>query len=204
MKKLDIQDPLKSYSDLEVPIFSKNQIDAHLVHHKKYYDNLCIILDQQKFNNWNIEELLKYTSGSTYNTVAQYWYHNLFWDNLVRTGEENSLMTRDLLDLVNKNYTSVENLKSSFVTAAVNHFGSGWISLNLKKDSNTCNNSLVLKTYRDAETSSDQDLSRPLLVIDLWEHSYYLDFKYDKKQYLEKIWDCVNWSVVGARLIRAI
>ena len=98
-----------------------------------------------------------------------------------------------LSEAIRRQWGSFENFRRVFSQAAVSLFGSGWVWL--AKDAQ---GDLVILQ----ESNAGNPLSRgcvPLLGFDVWEHSYYLDYQNKRADYVEKLWDIVDWDIVGAR-----
>jgi Fe-Mn family superoxide dismutase len=98
------------------------------------------------------------------------------------------------LDLINRDFGSLEAFKEIFLDAAAGLFGSGWVWLSL----NT-NGELVLESFSNA---GNPLLSGhiPLLSCDVWEHAYYIDYRNDRLLYLQKWWELIDWDFVSHNL----
>lgn len=200
LTSLKVEDPLIKYRAFSTNCLTEEQIKTHLKHHKKYYDTTVKILDHPLFKDWSLEQLLSLSGHSLYNNAAQYYYHNMYWDNLI---ESNNLEDCSLKTLKNKTlgqnlekiYNTEEALKKEFIEKSMAHFGSGWfvISVDLKDPSE-----LEFKTYLNAQLPIKEN-KIAILVIDLWEHAYYVNYKNDKLAYLNSVWDELNWCVINNR-----
>lgn len=191
----------KILSPDEVPIaaqypnlFSKAQVTAHTKHHWNYYR----VLKEQVISNYGIKykPLIAYTHliRAHQACAGQLWYHNTFWANL--TNEETSIGLETKKAIIQA-YGSVESLKNCFISTATNHFSNGWYVLGFHRHYPP---SLRCVTFKDGDTPMQHNIY-PLLVIDLWEHSYYVDYPAEKTEYLKKVWDKINWDAVEQRLI---
>ena len=98
-----------------------------------------------------------------------------------------------LLEMIDRDFGSLDAFKDQFSSLAGKHFGSGWAWL-LKE-----NGKLVLKDFHDADTPADLEAT-PLLTLDVWEHSYYIDHRNDRAGFIKGFWDHVNWDFVSKQL----
>jgi Fe-Mn family superoxide dismutase len=152
---------------------------------------------------------------SLFNNAAQIWNHDFFWNCFSEKATSNSLnnesavsvINEGLMDLINGSFGSFEQFKSEFSNAAASHFGSGWCWL-LKHSSNDGNvfgsaasagkteNTLVIQCTANAENPLMHGFS-PLFVCDLWEHAYYVDYRNNRLQYIQNMWNFINWNFVN-------
>ena len=122
----------------------------------------------------------------------QAWNHTFFWMGLTpNSTEPGGEVTR----AVQAQFGSLENLKKRFVETAAGLFGSGWTWL-VVNDSNQID---VVNT-RNGDNPLCFNNSYPLWTCDIWEHAYYIDYRNQRKDYLEKIWSKVNWEFVAENL----
>lgn len=113
--------------------------------------------------------------------------HNLLFPQYMAASTSNE-PTGPGLELINKHFKSFENFKKKFQEVAMGIQGSGWVYLAKDGEIKTITNHAIR-----------QDI---VLLIDWWEHAWALDYKWDKKKYLENQWKIINWNVVGARVGR--
>lgn len=117
--------------------------------------------------------------------------HNLWWENL-RSPYEQSAPPRAVTDLFGG---SAAALEKEIFSEGKKLMGNGWVALSqLKRNSKRADVHVV--TNHDYNWS----LYRPLLLIDLWEHAFYLDYEYERDEYARRIYECVNWDVVAGRI----
>ena len=107
---------------------------------------------------------------------------------------ESSTPSKELLDLLNRDFGSFEAFKEIFLESAAGLFGSGWVwlSMNTKGE-------LVLESHSNAGNPLLNG-NKPLLTCDVWEHAYYIDYRNARADYLEKWWGLVNWDFVSQNL----
>jgi Fe-Mn family superoxide dismutase len=127
-----------------------------------------------------------------YNNAAQAWNHDFFWRSMRPGGAKPpSALTR----LISREFGSQAGFKEAFVKAGANHFGSGWLWLVLR------GRTLRLGTTHDARNFLTRRAITPLLVCDLWEHAYYLDFQNERGAYLGAWFDQVaDWTFADRNL----
>ncbi|KAH0829673.1 Superoxide dismutase [Mn], mitochondrial [Fonsecaea pedrosoi] len=180
--------------------YSLDIMDLHYNrHHRAYITNLNAALGAQAeaaaANNLvkqlELQAAINFNAGGHIN-------HTLFWESLApaSSGLNNlsaSAVAPTLSDAITKRWGSVDAFKAAFESSALAIQGSGWQWL--VQDPQT-------KTL-ELTTSKDQDLPKGgkgiVLGVDMWEHAYYLQYFNNKKEYLNKIWDVVNWQVAEKR-----
>lgn len=171
------------------PAISKETLDFHYgKHHKGYVDNLNKLIRDTHYEDMSLVQIVQASKGTIFNNAAQVWNHEFQWKCLT---PEQSQMPEDLEQLISRYWGSVEVFETEFKTKAAKHFGSGWAWLCQHPDG-----SLFTQTSPDAETPIVDPLITPLLVVDLWEHAYYIDYRNDRKEYLDKVWSIINWQFV--------
>lgn len=168
------------YDDLE-PIISKETFDEHYSHHYKGYLRKTNKLINGMYKDKNLKEIIKSTKQQDlYNNAAQVWNHEFYWNSLTT---ETVKPSKNLTDIIKKSCHSIPSLKNKIIEEGNKHFGSGWIWAIKKKDQ------IEIITTSNAEIPKN-----PLMTIDIWEHAYYLDYKYNKNQYLKNIIKLINWN----------
>ncbi|PQM26029.1 superoxide dismutase [Fe] [Sphingopyxis lindanitolerans] len=126
-----------------------------------------------------------------FNQVGQIWNHGFYWLGLSPVA---SAPTGELLVLIERDFGSTADLVAALKSEAAGHFGSGWAALNL------CDGRLQIASYHDADTPIAHG-AVPLLIIDVWEHAYYIDYRNARPSYLDAILEtAVNWDFVAANL----
>ena len=185
----------------ELP-YAKNALEPHISeetinfhygkHHQSYVDNLNKLSAGTKFENMELEEVIKNSEGGIFNNSAQVYNHTFYWNCMAENawGEANW----KIAELINEMYWDFENFKEKFSTSAANNFGSGWTWLVLNTE-----NKLEIVNTSNAGTVITTD-KKPLLVIDIWEHAYYVDTRNARPKYIENFWNLVNWDFVNENL----
>ena len=180
------------------PHMSRDTIDLHYgKHHQTYVDNLNKFVAGTEYENMNLRDIVKNSyenNRSIFNNAAQNLNHILFWNCMSRFKVN---MPETLEETLVRELTSLDDARGKFIDLGLKQFGSGWVWI-VKKDGgldivNTPNgvNPIVFG-------------QEPILGADVWEHSYYVDYKNDRKTYLETFWDeLVNWDYVNVQLQQA-
>ncbi|MDE2738434.1 MAG: superoxide dismutase, partial [Paracoccaceae bacterium] len=122
----------------------------------------------------------------------QHWNHCQFWEMM---GPGNSAMPSELESAIVDNFGSVDSFKENFVASGVGQFGSGWVWLVKDKDGSL----KITKTENGVNPLCFGQTA--LLGCDVWEHSYYIDFRNKRPAYLANFLDnLVNWENVANRM----
>ncbi|WP_422000746.1 superoxide dismutase [Reyranella sp.] len=183
--------------DALAPVISANTISFHHgKHHKAYVDNLNNLIKGTPYAELTLGEIIKKSAKDDkakgiFNNSAQVWNHTFYWHSMnAKAGAPAGKIKQALQD----SFGSVEEFQKAFKAAAVGQFGSGWAWL-VAKDGK-----LAIETTSNADTPLAHG-GKPLLVADVWEHAYYLDFQNRRpdhvQAWLEKL---VNWSFAEENL----
>lgn len=187
------------------PVLSKDLVDLHYnKHHKKYVDELNKAIGELKeaLPKKDLVKILQLQTAIAFNGGGHI-NHCLYWENLSPVKEEGGKLPAEdspFYKQIIHDWGSFDALKEYFSKKTAEIHGSGWGWLVFDK--------AVKKTAY--EESSDQDNIMmlkpdkiPLLVIDIWEHAFYVDYKNVKMDYLKNIWKIVNWKVAQERFMKA-
>ncbi|TRX35588.1 superoxide dismutase [Flavobacterium restrictum] len=183
--------------DALAPNLSAVALEMHYSkHYLTYTNNLNKALAGTPLENLTIEEVLaKLDLNNTElrNNAGGYYNHSLFWKSMApKSGGE----PKDTLAAaITKDFGSYTNFETVFKDEASKQFGSGWIWLVVDKSgklqvTNTANQDNPL--MRNALIPGT-----PILALDVWEHAYYLDYQYKRKNYIDAFFTVINWKVVG-------
>jgi len=190
---------------LEPAISAATFAQHHAGHHKAYVDKLNLLAGEEDLADASLLAIIRETAdadpdevseqvsaGDIFVHAAQHFNHAFYWKSLSPAGGEPA---GELLELINRDFESVDALKAEMVAAGVDHFASGWVWL-VANDGE-----LAVFSTHDAQCPViDEDL-KPLLVIDLWEHAYYLDHQRARKAYLEAVVaNHLNWAFAAQAL----
>jgi Fe-Mn family superoxide dismutase len=184
------------YESLAPTMSSDTLHTHHDKHHKAYVDKANDLAPKAGLGDRPLEdvarEAFKTGDKKLFNNAAQAWNHAFFWECMTPKFAAPSAALKAAFD---KAFGSVEALKAAFVDEGVNHFASGWVWIVTGAEG------LKVISTHDAEDTLIREGLTPLLVCDLWEHAYYLDYKNDRKGFLEKWFDTVaNWAFAEHQL----
>jgi len=186
-----------SYKALR-PFLSEKQLKIHHTnHHKAYTDNTNKILKQiQTARKKKQKTDMKNTLKSLGFNLGGHILHEKFWENLAQKGKGGKL-GKKLQKAINKEFGTFQQFKQEFSSAAKSIEGSGWAALSYCKK----NNKLLIMQI-EKHNLNIYPMFQLLLVLDMWEHAYYLDYKNDKGKYIEKFWNHINWNKINKRFGR--
>jgi|TARA_R110000803_G_scaffold72187_1_gene135751 Fe-Mn family superoxide dismutase len=195
--KFTLMDLPYDRKDLE-PLMGRETLDTHYgKHHQAYVDKLNDLIKGTEYESMSLKEIIvasRDNDDSIFNNAAQNWNHIIFWQSMTDDYQE---PTQVLKDKIEDAFESIDKFKSEFVDAGMKRFGSGWVFLVMEKGK------LVWKTYSNADNPVGEDIN-VLLSCDVWEHTYYLDYKNDRKKFLETfINDMINYKFVELRLLES-
>ncbi|MGP1485757.1 MAG: superoxide dismutase [Fe] [Campylobacter sp.] len=157
----------------------------HGKHHQTYVNNLNNLIKGTHFENADLFEIVTKSSGGIFNNAAQVYNHDFYWDCIAKKSQMSAEFKARLDD-------DFANFKDEFIKAATTLFGSGWTWLVY----NPASKKLEIKQTSNAQTPITDNLI-PLLVVDVWEHAYYIDHKNARAAYLEKFFENINWEFVS-------
>ncbi|STP13181.1 superoxide dismutase (Fe) [Helicobacter mustelae] len=161
----------------------------HGKHHQTYINNLNNLIKDSQFANSCLFEIITKSSGGIFNNAAQVYNHDFYWDCI--TPEKTSI-SQELKTAIEKEFGCTNTFKEKFLTSATTLFGSGWCWLVY----DVANRKLEIIQTSNAATPVTQN-KVPLLVVDVWEHAYYVDHKNARPVYLEKFYEHINWEFVS-------
>jgi len=192
---------------LELPDlpFAKDALEPHMsantlgFHHGKHHNAYVVkgneLLEDAGLSADNLEALVieaAKVGGGLFNNVGQHYNHSFFWNSISANGGGEP--TGAIADAINASFGSFENFKKEFVAGGVGQFGSGWVWLVADGDT------LKITKSANAETPLTDGL-KPLLVCDVWEHAYYLDFQNRRPDFLASFIDnLANWDFANQNL----
>jgi Fe-Mn family superoxide dismutase len=186
-----------AYDALAPTISDKTLRFHHDKHHATYVKTLNELLGAKAGDGRALEDVVRDAAASgekkLFNNAAQAWNHGFFWECMTPKATPPSGALADALDT---SFGGLAGLKKLFVTEGAGHFGSGWVWL-VSDGSGKLN----VRSTHDADDIITREGVTPLIVCDLWEHAYYLDYQNDRKAFLEKWFDAAaNWSFAGDQL----
>ena len=191
--------PKLNYSKASLsPIMSEETLDLHHgKHHQTYITNLNKLIKNTEMSKMSLEEIIINSSKDKskvgiFNNASQHWNHVMFWKCMKPGG--GGAMPEKLKKKIVSDFGNIEEFKKQFIQAGITQFGSGWCWLSIN------NNKLVISKTPNAENTLIQNM-KPILCCDLWEHSYYVDYRNRRPEYLENFYEkLVNWEFVESQL----
>lgn len=181
------------FKDLEPNIDEETMYTHYNKHYNAYTENLNNSLEHlPEFKDMDIISILKnIKEDNNYymairNNGGGYLNHSMYFDMLT---PKSTPLPNKLEEKINEDFTNFDNFKSEIISKGLSHFGSGWVWVILENDK--------LKII----TTNNQDNpymfgKTPIMGIDLWEHAYYLKYKNLRKDYLENIFNVIDWNIV--------
>lgn len=186
------QPKLPYAQDALAPVISPLTIEYHYGKHEKaYIETLNKLIEGTEYANMPLEEIIVKSDGKLFNNASQAWNHIFYFFQFSPDGLKEP--SGKLRDKIEHQYGSFESFQKQFEEAGTTLFGSGWVWL-----AADANDNLFIIQGKNAENPLTQGL-RPLLVFDVWEHAYYLDYQNLRANYLHKLWDIVDWDVIEMR-----
>lgn len=196
--------PLKySYDSLEPYIDKDTMTIHHDKHHKTYVDNLNkALIDHSEFQGRKVEWLLQNLSKipevirtQVKNHGGGHYNHSFFWNCL----KKNTKPRGEILQAIVRDFGGYEGFITKFKQAAVSHFGSGWAWLVLNPETKKLE---IMQTHDQESPISHGKI--PLLVVDVWEHAYYLKYQNRRMDYVEAFPNVINWEHVEENFVNAL
>jgi Fe-Mn family superoxide dismutase len=182
------------------PNYLKSTMEFHYgKHHNTYVTKLNAALEGTGHENVAIEELLTGLKTKDFpadkrqaviNHGGGHYNHTLFWNILGPNSTEEP--SGELAEQINKDFGSFTEFKEKFATNATNLFGSGWTWLTVKKDG-----SLQIENTANQDNCLMDSDRKPILVLDVWEHAYYLEHQNLRPNFITIFWKMVNWKQVA-------
>ncbi|MCU9809773.1 superoxide dismutase [Paraclostridium sp. AKS46] len=183
------------FNELE-PYIDAKTVEIHYGKHlQTYVNNLNNLLKgyEDIFDGKSLEELLKNVSDlpeeirqGVINQGGGVYNHNLYFSIL--SPKASLVPEGNLLEKINQTFGNVDNLKDELSKKAIAQFGSGYASLLMDRNKN-----LFIKSTSNQDTNL-QDGLVPILTIDVWEHAYYLKYQNLRADYVNNIWNIIDWK----------
>jgi Fe-Mn family superoxide dismutase len=190
-----VQPPLPYAPDALAPAISARTVDFHYnKHHKGYFTNLAKLVAGTALAQATLEDIILATAAkpetrATFNNAAQAYNHNLYWQSLTPKG---SAPSAALDAAITRDFGSRAALETELGKAAVGQFGSGWAWLAADGAK------LKVVATSNAGTPLTEGMT-PLLVIDVWEHAYYLDEQNRRADYVSAVLPLLDWAGASQR-----
>lgn len=180
------------YSKTALGFISESTLNFHHgKHFQAYVDTTNKLVAGSNYEGKSLLDIMCSSEGPLFNNAAQAWNHGFYFDCICAEKKE---PTGKLLELINENFGSLDEFKQKFSASAVGNFGSGWTWL-----VHTGGNKLkIINTSNAANPIVDG--FTPILVVDVWEHAYYIDYQNRRADYVKDFLDHVDWDFVASQL----
>ena len=194
IKKIELPPLPYSYDALE-PVISKKIMELHHdKHHAGYVKGANAALEKlEKFRKGEIEIPVRAVLRDLSFHMNGHILHTIFWPNM-REPQDDNKPGGKIEDLIVKSFGSFEAFKKEFGQAAKTVEGVGWAILAVDNDEN------LYVTQIEKHNLMHIASLKPILVLDVWEHAYYLDYLNDRGSYVNNWWKVVNWDDVEKRI----
>ncbi|MBI3026633.1 superoxide dismutase [Candidatus Woesearchaeota archaeon] len=191
-----------AYNALEPYIDELTMTIHHTKHHQAYIDKLNGAIKGTKFENIDVDELIKKLNDvpenirtAVRNHGGGHSNHTFFWEIMAPDagGEPHG----NVAEAIESTFGTFDKFKEEFTNAGLNRFGSGWAWLVV--------NSGKLEVYSTANQDSPiMEGKTPILGVDVWEHAYYILYKSARVEYLKNFWNVINWRQVEENYKKAV
>jgi len=188
------------YDSFEPYIDEETMIIHHLKHHNGYIEKLNMAIENYpELKEKTTEELLSNLDAvpeeirtAVRNNGGGHLNHSFFWELL----KKDTTPSGKILAEINLTFESFDNFKEKFLKSAISVFGSGWTWLVL-------NDGTLEITNTSGHDNPIMEGKTPLMVIDMWEHAYYLKFQNEKSEYVTSFFNVINWEKVNENFMEA-
>ncbi|MFL5298555.1 MAG: superoxide dismutase [Phenylobacterium sp.] len=184
------------YDALEPAVSADTLQFHHDKHHRAYVEKTNALAAKAGLQDRSLEDLVRQASSTgdktLFNNAAQAWNHAFFWNCMT---PDRGAPSGKLAQAIERAFGGLDAFKDAFVEEGVGHFASGWVWLVAGSDR------LKVISTHDADDTLVRDGLFPLLVCDLWEHAYYLDYQNDRQAFLERwVNETANWDFAARQL----
>lgn len=182
------------FDSLEPEMDAKTVEEHYSKHHRGYVDKLNGVIEgndklKDKDVEWilsNLDSVSSEIKQKVINFAGGVYNHNFFWSILGKEKSPSGVISEE----VNKKFGSYDKFVAEFTEKAMGVFGSGWLWLVVK------NGELSIVSTANQDSVISEGMT-PLLVIDLWEHAYYLKYKSSRADYIKSFFNIVDWDTVN-------
>lgn len=198
MAVYELPDLPYDYDALEPHISGEIMRLHHDKHHQTYVDGANAALEglEKAREEGCDQNTIRALSKNLAFNLGGHTNHSIFWKNLSPNGGGEP--TGELAEAINRDFGSFEKFKDNFTNAALSLQGSGWAVLGYDHVAGR----LVVEQMTDQQGNLSINLT-PLLLLDMWEHAFYLQYKNVKADYVNAAWNVFNWEDVAERFAAA-
>ncbi len=172
----------------------------HAKHHAAYINNMNAALKDRADAPATLEAVIELAERERdqklFNNAAQSWNHAFFWHSLTPSSGDPS---GDLKSAIESAFGSLGEFRTQFAAKGAGHFASGWVWLAADSAGN-----VQLTDTHDADTLANRAGLTPLLVCDVWEHAYYVDYRNERPRFLKTVSEqLLNWEFAASQYAAA-
>jgi len=183
-----------SYDALEPHMDEETVKIHHTKHHQKYVDNFNKAVEGTPMEDESLEDIFPRISkvpDAVAKNAGQAYNHSLFWRSMTPNGRKEP--SGALAAAIEQEFGSFSEFKKQFNAIAAATFGSGWAWL-VKKGGKL----QITSTSNHINPLMDvaEEKGQPLFCLDVWEHAYYLKYQNKRPDYLESMWNILNWDEI--------
>ncbi len=188
-----------AYDALEPTISAETMHLHHDKHHAAYVKAANDLVGEHGLAPDSLEALITLARGDgpakLFNSAAQAWNHAFFWDCM---NPKPGAPSAELTAAIDKAFGGPDGLKAAFLAQGAGHFGSGWVWLAAGPSG------LEVVTTHDGENLLGAKGLTPVFTCDLWEHAYYVDYRNDRKAFLQAWFDkALDWGFASRQYAAA-
>ncbi len=183
-----------AYEALAPHVSAETMHYHHDRHYAGYVGKLNELVIDTPFADQPLEDIVQSADGALYNNAAQAWNHELFFEQLSPQPQREP--SPELRAAIDRDFGSLDALRTRMNQAAAGLFGSGWVWLATDSDGHLS----IL-----AEPNAGNPLRHgliPLLGLDVWEHAYYIDYRNRRADAVAALWNVIDWACVSDRYAR--
>ena len=190
--------PLPFADEALAPAISARTLSYHYgKHHAGYVKTLNGLIAGTEYEGQPLEKIVRLShsrkDAAVFNNAAQAWNHAFYWESLSPKGRGGT-PSAELAKAIDASFGSLDACKAALADASVKRFGSGWGWLVAD------GGKISVESTANAETPIVRPGVVPLLVIDVWEHAYYLDWQNARADYVKAVVnDLLDWNAASRR-----
>lgn len=184
------------YGDL-APYISEQQLSIHHdKHHRTYVKGANEILEKlEKARKEGIEVDIRALLKALSFNIGGHVLHSTFWENLAPPGKGGGKPGGTIADVIEKEFGSFDRFKKEFTQTASSVEGSGWGALAFCRMTQR-----PMLMQIEKHNANVYPMFRILLIVDVFEHAYYIDYKNERAKFIDAFWNIVDWNAVDKRL----
>ena len=183
-----------AYEALAPHVSAETMHYHHDRHYAGYVGKLNELVIDTPFADQPLEDIVQSADGALYNNAAQAWNHELFFEQLSPQPQREP--SPELRAAIDRDFGSLDALRTRMNQAAAGLFGSGWVWLATDSDGH-----LSILAEPNAGNPVRHGLI-PLLGLDVWEHAYYIDYRNRRADDVAALWNVIDWACVSDRYAR--